>query len=148
MFELLASFVINYYLWIKALHIIGVITWMAGLFYLPRLFVYHTEHPECGHVFVKMEVRLYRYIIVPSMHFTVLMGSLLLFLPNISTSHSMHLKMSCVLCLAVFQFRLNCWQKELAAGKCSHSSRFFRIINEVPTVLLIIIVICVILKPF
>ncbi len=150
MTQRLIFFVNDYYLWIKAFHLIAVIAWMAGLFYLPRLFVYHVEsqNTETQATLAVMEKRLYQMIIMPAMHMAVLFGGLLLVLPGLLTSGYMHIKMLCVFGLLVFQFYLNHCRRRLANGTNKKTSRFFRIINEIPTVLLIIIIICVIVKPF
>lgn len=146
----LIFFVHEYYLWLKAFHLIAVIAWMAGLFYLPRLFVYHVEsqNPQTQNTLAVMEKRLYQIIIMPAMHGAVLLGALLLVLPGLLTSGYMHIKMLCVFGLLVFQFYLDRCRRHLANGTNKKTSRFFRIINEIPTLLLIVIVICVIVKPF
>lgn len=140
-----------YYLWIKALHVIFVICWMAGLFYLPRLFVYHTESGQVSpvsEVFQKMEYRLYRFIMKPAMHLSLVFGILLAIIPGTISSKSFHLKFLCVVGLIGFQYFLNHCRLQLARGNYHRTSKFFRIINEIPTLLLIVIVICVIVKPF
>jgi putative membrane protein len=144
------GFVSDYYLWIKAFHVIFVTCWMAGIFYLPRLFVYHVEtnHSETKKTFEIMERKLYRGIMTPSMYLSVILGGLLLFIPGTLSSGYIHLKILCVFLLIMFQFYLNHCRLQLAQGKNSKTSRFFRIINELPIVLLIIIVVCVIVKPF
>jgi len=146
----MVQFISDYYLWIKAFHIIFVTAWMAGLFYLPRLFVYHveTDFSETKKTFQVMERRLYRGIMVPSLCLSVLLGGLLLLLPGAFSYGYIHLKILCVFALIVFQFYLNHCRLQLALGINSKTSRFFRIINEIPTLLLIIIVICVVVKPF
>lgn len=150
MADKITSFVIDYYLWIKAFHVIAVIAWMAGLFYLPRLFVYHVESPhrQTQETLAVMERRLYKMIMVPAMHMAVGLGGLLLFIPGFLQSRYMHIKILCVLLLIMFQFYLNYCRQQLVCGLNIKTSRFFRLINEIPTLLLIIIVICVIVKPF
>jgi putative membrane protein len=150
MVDKITLFVIDYYLWIKAFHVIAVVAWMAGLFYLPRLFVYHVEssNRETQETLAVMERRLYKMIIMPAMHVALLLGGLLLFIPGFLQSGYMHIKILCVLLLIVFQFYLQHCHKQLVRGLNKKTSRFFRIINEIPTLLLIIIVICVIVKPF
>lgn len=140
-----------YYLWIKAFHIIFVICWMAGLFYLPRLFVYHSQVANGSGedaLLQVMERRLYFIIMMPAMYLSLVSGGILATIPDIVnfTSGAFYLKQLCVVGLVVFHCALNRWRKELAEGK-SRSTRFFRIINEIPTVLLIVIVICVVVKP-
>lgn len=144
------TWILDWYLWIKAAHVVSVTAWMAGLFYLPRLFVYHVEatHAETRHTLSIMEYRLYRYIMKPAMHASLLFGILLLLVPGALTQGWSHLKILCVLGLVVFQYTLGVYHRQLAKGTCLKSSRFFRVINETPTLLLIIIIICVIVKPF
>ncbi|MBY0281959.1 MAG: protoporphyrinogen oxidase HemJ [Alphaproteobacteria bacterium] len=146
----MVQFISDYYLWIKAFHVVFVTCWMAGIFYLPRLFVYHVEtnHLETKKTFEIMERKLYRGIMTPSMYLSVLLGSLLLFIPGTLSCGYIHLKILCVLLLIVFHFYLNHCRHQLAQGENTKTSRFFRIINELPLVLLIIIVVCVIVKPF
>lgn len=142
------DFIFEYYLWIKVLHIIAMISWMAGLFYLPRLLVYHTEYPENGRMLEIMEAKLFNVIMQPAMMITVLSGIFLLSMPGTIVAPWVHAKIACVLLLIVFHFQLRTWSNQLKFGVCDKSSKFFRIINEIPTVLLILIVIFVILKPF
>lgn len=141
----------NYQLWLKSFHIIFIIAWMAGLLYLPRLFVYHSMAPfqstQC-HVFQKMEYRLYHYIMVPSMILSLASGIFLATIQGTWSFQWMHLKLFCVFALIVFHHVLNYWRQQLAQGTCSHQERFFRIVNEIPTILLILIVISVVVKPF
>jgi putative membrane protein len=146
----MTDWVLAGYLWIKAFHVISVTAWMAGLFYLPRLFVYHAEshHAETRHTLAVMERRLYKFIMKPAMHASLLFGGLLLMVPGTLSQGWVHLKILCVLCLVVFQYVLGVYQRQFVDGTCTKSSRFFRVINEVPTLLLIIITICVIVKPF
>lgn len=141
----------DHQLWLKAFHVIFIIAWMAGLFYLPRLFVYHCtipfQSPTCL-LFQKMEYRLYTYIMTPSQILSLASGVILATLLDTWSFHWMHLKLFCVLLLVIFHHTLNYWRQQLAQGGCSHRERFFRIINELPTILLILIVISVIVKPF
>ncbi len=144
------DFLDHYYLWIKAFHLIAVIAWMAGLFYLPRLFVYHVETSirETRETFVVMEARLYKIIMQPAMHLTLTLGILLAMVPGTWSSPWLHAKLAAVFLLVLFHFFLNTCRKELAEGRCRFTGKFFRIINEIPTLLLIIIVIFAIVKPF
>lgn len=148
--EHLISIIEDYYLWIKAFHIIAVIAWMAGLFYLPRLFIYHieTDHFETKETFVIMERKLYKIIMQPAMHLSLLLGFALSMLPGTWSSPWIHLKLLAVFFLVGFHLMLNVWRKALKTNTCHRTSRFFRIINEIPTLLLIIIVIAVVVKPF
>jgi len=142
------NFIFEYYNWIKVVHIVAVICWMAGLFYLRRLLVYHTEYPKNGEMLVIMEEKLFRYIMQPAMHAGVLSGGLLLFVPGHVFEPWVHAKLTCVFFLIVLHFCLDYWRKQLKQGVCSKSSKFFRTINEIPTVLLILIIIFVIIRPF
>ncbi len=142
------DFIFEHYSWIKVVHIVSMVSWMAGLFYLPRLFVYHTEYPENATMLAIMEKKLFRMIMQPAMHLTILTGIMLLFMPGYTAAPWVHAKLTCVILLIVFHFMLGSWRKQLQLGVCSKSSTFFRTINEIPTVLLILIVIFVIVRPF
>jgi protoporphyrinogen IX oxidase len=144
------------YEWIKAFHIIAVIAWMAGMLYLPRLFVYHCA-AEKGSVqsetFKVMERRLLRAIINPAMIATWLFGLWLAWLGPDSrygwfASPWLWAKIALVLALSAVHGLLARWRKDFAADRNRHSQRFYRIINEIPTVLMILIVLLVVLKPF
>lgn len=139
------------FLWIKVIHLISIIAWMAGLFYLPRLFVYHTgvdPQSEAAQLFKIMEYRLYKIIMVPSMLLSLASGIFLVMIQEVWSFGWFHLKLTCVIGLVILQHLLNHWRKQLAFGVCTHTASFFRLINEVPTVLLIIIAISIIIKPF
>lgn len=141
----------NVYGWLKVGHFVGLISWMAGLFYLPRLFVYHvsTANPETHKTFEVMEYKLYRIIMVPAMHVTLLCGGMLVYLKPTNIYRGwFHTKMTCVLGLVIFQFVLNHYRKQLLANQCTKSHVYFRVLNEVPTVLLLIIVFCAVFHPF
>ncbi|HUI15043.1 MAG TPA: protoporphyrinogen oxidase HemJ [Xanthobacteraceae bacterium] len=144
------------YQWIKAFHIIAVIAWMAGMLYLPRLFVYHCA-AESGSVqsetFKVMERRLLRGIINPAMILTWLFGLWLAWYGPDSrygwfASGWLDAKLVLVLALSGLHGLLARWRKDFAADKNRHSQRFYRIINEVPTILMIGIVILAVVKPF
>jgi protoporphyrinogen IX oxidase len=139
------------YEWIKALHVIAVISWMAGMLYLPRLFVYHcdTEHgSKQSETFKVMERRLLRAIINPAMIVTWLTGLYLVWAGHWYSASWFHAKFLLVLILSgVHGFFARC-VKDFAADRNSLNQKFYRFINEVPTVLMILIVICVIVKPF
>lgn len=142
----------EYYLWIKAFHIISVIAWMAGLLYLPRLFVYHAStepKSEISSTFLTMEYRLSRFIMRPTMMLSFFFGGLLLLMPSLDW-HSgwLHIKLLLVLILAGLHGYMIVLHKEFRAEKRDRTPRFFRIINEIPTVIMIIIVIMVVVKPF
>lgn len=144
------DFLAEYMLWIKAFHVMGVIAWMAGIFYLPRLFVYHreAENPVLWEPFKVMERKLYKVIMQPAMHFSLITGIFLATIQDVWTAPWFHLKLTALVLLIVYHFFLNHCRKQLECEKCTFSGRFFRIINEVPTLLMAIIVISVIVKPF
>jgi protoporphyrinogen IX oxidase len=144
------------YEWIKAFHIIAVIAWMAGMLYLPRLFVYHCA-AEKGSVqsetFKVMERRLLRAIINPAMIATWVLGLWLAWLGPDSrygwfASPWLWAKLVLVLALSAVHGTLARWVKDFAADRNTHSQKFYRIINEVPTILMILIVLLAVLKPF
>jgi putative membrane protein len=147
---------VEIYAWLKAIHIIAVIAWMAGMLYLPRLFVYHCA-AEKGSVqsetFKVMERRLLRAIINPAMIATWVFGLSLAWLGPDShygwfASGWLQAKIMLVLLLSVAHGLFARWVKDFAADTNRHSQRFFRIINEVPTVIMVLIVLLVVLKPF
>jgi len=139
------------YLWIKALHVIAVISWMAGMLYLPRLFVYHCE-AEIGskqsETFKVMERRLLKGIINPAMIVTWLVGLYLAWAGHWYLSGWFHLKLLLVLVMSAVHGFFVRYVRAFAADKNQRSQKFYRIINEVPTVLMILIVVMVIVKPF
>ena len=144
------DFLSEYYNWIKALHVMGVMAWMAGLFYLPRLFVYHTEAPNgaCHETFKVMERKLFKIIMQPAMHFSLVSGIILAIIQDVWKTPWFHLKLTALVLLIAYHFFLNYARKLLEQDQCHYSGRFFRVINEIPTVLMAIIVIAVIVKPF
>ena len=139
------------YLWIKALHVIAVISWMAGMLYLPRLFVYHCE-AEAGsrqsETFKVMERRLLHAIINPAMIATWVLGLWLAFDGGFLKAGWLHGKLLLVLILSGIHGFFTRAVRDFAADRNARSQRFYRIINEIPTVLMIGIVILVIVKPF
>ena len=138
-------------LWIKALHIIAVISWMAGLLYLPRLFVYHAvtakDSPQNA-TFKIMEHRLYRYIMGPAMIVTWITGPALLVQMGYHKDAWAVAKLLLVFGLSAVHGMMGGWVKDFAHDRNTRDARFFRIINEVPTVLMILIVVLVVVKPF
>jgi putative membrane protein len=139
--------------YIKAFHIIAVIAWMAGILYLPRLFVYHAASKagcEQSETFKIMERRLLRAIITPAMLAAWIFGLILAFSPLIDWSQDgwFHVKLVLVVILSGFTGVLARWTKDFAADRNTHSERFYRIANEVPTVLMIVIVILAVVRPF
>ena len=142
----------NYYLLFKSLHLIAVISWMAGLLYLPRIFVYHVENyqkKETTEIFETMERKLYFYIMRPAMLISWLFGLLLIYQIGFESLSQLwlQLKIFFVIILTVYHEYLGKCLTSLRDGSNSKSSRFFRIINEIPTILLILIVFIVIFKP-
>lgn len=139
------------YPWIKALHVISVIAWMAGLLYLPRLFVYHagTEPgTESSETFKVMERRLLRAITTPAMIASLVFGLLLLTTPGIFQQGWLHAKLLLVLGMFVMHGFLARWRKDFEADRNRHPARFYRFMNEIPTVLMVLIVLLAVAKPF
>jgi putative membrane protein len=137
----------------KAFHIIAIIAWMAGLLYLPRLFVYHAESKtgsEQSETFKVMERRLLRYITTPAMLASWVLGLALAFSGVIDWSKDgwFHAKLFLVLVLSAYHGLLAKWTKDFALDRNTRSPRFYRIANEVPTLLMILIVILVVVRPF
>ena len=142
------DFVVNNYLILKAFHVIAFICWMAALLYLPRLFVYHTRsqyNSETYNVFLVMESKLIRYIMTPSMLITIVFGSLLLIIQDMKELW-LHVKLTAVIIMVVIHVMNIQWYQGFSSGNNMKSERFFRIMNEVPAVLMIIIVFAAILK--
>ena len=141
----------NFYLLFKSLHLISVISWMAGLLYLPRIFVYHSEasHVSQIEVFKVMERKLYNFIMMPAMILSWLFGILLIHSLGISVFSElwMQIKGVLILLLTSYHFYLGKHVKLFALNNNLGSSKFFRVINEIPTVLLITIVFVVVFKP-
>lgn len=147
------EFLADIYVWTKALHVISIIAWMAGLLYLPRLYVYHTEvavgSPESER-FKIMERRLLRAIMNPAMIATFFFGGLLLATPGVVDWWSgwIWVKLALVLGLSHIHHLMGIWRKDFAADENMRSGRYFRVANEVPTLAMIVIVIMVIVRPF
>ena len=142
----------NSYLLFKSLHLIAVISWMAGLLYLPRIFVYHVENlekKETIEIFETMERRLYFYIMRPAMIATWLFGLILIYIngSDIFSQLWMHIKLALVIFLTIYHEYLGICLKSLKLKTNTKTSKFFRIINEVPTIILILIIFIVIFKP-
>ncbi len=140
------------YPWVKALHIIAVIAWMAGLFYLPRLFVYHAEKREqisgLDTLFTVMEYRLLRIIMRPAMISSWVFGGLLAVIPGVVDWGMLWpwFKFSGVIAMTLFHVWLKRSYRDFAVGKNTRTGRTYRLMNEVPTLLLVIIVLSVVLK--
>ena len=142
----------NLYLLFKSLHLIAVISWMAGLLYLPRIFVYHVENYEkkqTTEIFEIMEKKLFNYIMRPAMILSWLLGIILILIIGIETFSSLWLQIKLILVflLSIYNEYLGKCVKLLKLGENKKSVKFYRIINEIPTVLLIFIVFIVIFKP-
>ena len=142
----------NSYLLFKSLHLISVISWMAGLLYLPRIFVYHVENfekTETKKIFETMERKLYNYIMRPAMILSWLFGVILIYLNGLESLASLWLQMKLVLVfiLTIYHEYLGKCLRNLKDGSDNKSSKFYRIINEIPTILLILTVFVVIFKP-
>ena len=141
----------NLYLLFKSLHLISVISWMAGLLYLPRIFVYHAEADEDSQkkVFKIMERKLYNFIMMPAMLLSWLFGVLLVHSLGFSIFSElwMQLKTALVVILTFYHFLLGKYLREFALDNNTKPSKYFRIINEVPTIILIVVVFLVIFKP-
>jgi len=142
----------NSYLLFKSLHLIAVVSWMAGLLYLPRIFVYHVENnkkKEATDIFEVMEKKLFYYIMCPAMIFTWIFGLVLIYLNGIEIFSQlwMQIKIVLVIILSAYNYYLGKCLISLKNNSNTRSSKFFRIINEVPTIMLIFIIFIVIFKP-
>ena len=142
----------NSYLLFKSLHLIAVISWMAGLLYLPRIFVYHVENSEkkeATEIFEVMEKRLYFYIMRPAMILSWFFGIILIYINGLDVFSQlwMHIKLGLVVLLTIYHEYLGMCLRSLRLNTNTKTSRFFRIVNEVPTIILIIIIFIVIFKP-
>jgi putative membrane protein len=147
------GFLNDYYTWIKALHIMAVIAWMAGLFYLPRLFVYHTEKATVGseldQTFQIMEEKLLRVIMNPAMIVAWVAGLTMIALGGFDWGAAWSwVKLLSVIAMTGAHEWMSARRKEFAAGANTRSGRTYRLFNEVPTVLMFLIVIAVVVKPF
>ena len=141
----------NLYLLFKSLHLISVISWMAGLLYLPRIFVYHSEadHTSQKEIFKVMERKLYNYIMMPAMLLSWLLGVLLIHSLgfNVFLELWMQIKTTAVVILTYYHFSLGKYLNDFAIDNNQKTSRFFRIYNEIPTIILIVVIFVAIFKP-
>jgi len=142
----------NSYLLFKSLHLIAVISWMAGLLYLPRIFVYHVENlndQNSSSIFKTMERKLFFYIMMPAMILSWIFGFILILTIGADVLFTLwvKLKLLFVILLTIYHFYLSKLLKDFSLNRNTKSSKFFRILNEVPTILLILIVFIVIFKP-
>jgi len=143
---------VEYYLWIKALHIIAAISWMAGMLYLPRLFVYHVgveKGSDLSETLKTMERRLLKFIMSPAMGATWVFGLLMLYSnPLLLEQGWVHAKLLFILVLSGIHGIFSKWQKVFEVDENMRSAKFYKIWNEAPTVLMILIVILAVVKPF
>ena len=141
----------NLYLLFKSLHLIAVISWMAGLLYLPRIFVYHSEadHESQKTVFKTMERKLYNYIMMPAMLLSWLFGILLIHNLGFGVFSElwMQIKVIAVVILTYYHFTLGKYLNDFASENNQKTTKFFRIYNEIPTIILIVVIFVVIFKP-
>jgi putative membrane protein len=142
----------EYYLWIKVFHIVSFSSWMAGVFYFPRLLIYHTENKDVED-YVKIvkiqEDKLINIITIPAMWASILSGSVMIYLNDILILTTwMHLKLLFVALLIIYTYSMKYFMNDLKNNTCTKSSKYFRIYNEIPILLMIVIVISVIIKPF
>lgn len=148
----MVDFLGSHYNWIKALHIIAVISWMAGMLYLPRLFVYHVDAKkgsDLSETLKVMERRLLRFIMNPAMILAFIFGGLMLWAnPDLFHQPWMHMKLTAILLMSGVHGFYSRWRKDFAADRNQRSVKFYKIWNEAPTVLMIIIVIMAVAKPF
>lgn len=146
------DFLGSYYNWIKALHIIAVMSWMAGMLYLPRLFVYHVKAAkgsELSETLKIMERRLLRFIINPAMILSFVFGGLMLWVnPDVMSAPWMHTKITALFLITAAHGLFARWRKNFERDENTHSEKFYRWWNEAPTVLMIVIVIMAVVKPF
>jgi putative membrane protein len=139
------------YLWLKALHIIAVVAWMAGMLYLPRLFVYHAAAKpgsELSETLKTMEYRLLNFIMTPPMIVAWIIGIVLLLQGQWLGAGWFHAKFAAVLAMTALHGLFSHWVNEFRFDRNRHSQKFYRIVNEIPTGLLIVIVVLVVVKPF
>jgi protoporphyrinogen IX oxidase len=147
------SFLAPFVLWLKALHVIAMVAWMSGLFYLPRLYVYHCQVAPGsaeGERFKVMERRLLKQITTPAMIVTWIAGLLMAGIPGVVDMHALWFPVKFVLVLLMTGFHGACsrWRRDFLNDRNRRPEKFYRIANEVPTLLLIAIVVLVIVKPF
>jgi putative membrane protein len=148
-----SSVLVAVYPWVKSLHIVAVVAWMAGLLYLPRLYVYHADVPIGSNraaMLETMERRLLRGIMLPAAGMTYGFGGLLAATPGIVAWNDgwIWIKLLLVLLLTIFHMLLAVWRRDFLAGRFARPARFYRLVNEIPALVLIVIVLLVVLKPF
>lgn len=142
----------DYYQVFKSLHIISMICWIAGMLYVPRLFVYHSMEDldsKSYSTFLTMERKLLNFITVPAMFFTYIFGILCSWIYGLGALGAwFHIKITCVIGITIMNYMYILWYKNFLYKRNTHTTKFFRIVNEIPTVLMIIAVFMVVLKPF
>jgi len=143
----------EYYSWILSFHIMAVLSWMAMLFYQPRLYIYHIEHSKNGTAFTDVikiqERKLFNFIGVPAFWASLLSGGVMIWLnpAMLSSGYWLWVKLFALVGMIAFHYSLKYFLKKLADDKCTKSGKYFRFLNEIPTLLMIIIVIMVVVKP-
>jgi protoporphyrinogen IX oxidase len=146
------EFLLTHYLFLKSFHIISIIAWMAGMLYLPRLFVYHAKElipTPTAQTFKVMEKRLMFYIMNPAMIATFIFGGFMLYAnPSLFEDGWLHIKLTAVVLLAITHMIFARWRKMFARDENMRPARFYKIWNEIPTVLMVIIVFAAVMKPF
>ena len=138
-------------LWIKAIHVMAIISWMAGIFYLPRLFVYHCQAKigsSQSETFKIMEAKLLKIIMAPAMIVSWITGLTLAYFNQFWSEPWFIIKLALVILMTIFHVYLGKWARDFTADKNLKSEKYFRLANEIPTILMMIIVIMVIVKPF
>lgn len=148
----MSNFLMEHYQWLRALHLIAVISWLAGLLYLPRLFVYHTEAQagsDKSETFKIMEQRLLRFIMNPAMIAAWVFGLLMLWgNPALLQAGWMHVKLTGVVLMTILHHIYGRWRKDFARDENRRPAKFYKIWNEAPTILMIVIVIMAVAEPF
>ncbi|MFH1157856.1 MAG: protoporphyrinogen oxidase HemJ [Pseudomonadota bacterium] len=149
----MAEFLLENYLWLRALHVVAVISWMAGLFYLPRLYVYHVgagKGSNLSETFKIMERKLLHIIMTPAMVLTWISGTAMIVAnPGMFTAGKwLHIKLAAVLLMQIFHVCLSGWRKDFLRDENRHTGSFYRKANEIPTLLMFVIVAMAIIKPF
>ena len=149
--EYFKNFILENYLFFKAFHIISIISWMAGLLYLPRIFVYHTKvnyNSESDKLFKLMEKKLLKFIMLPALISSLITGIILIYIIGMKDNTWLHIKLVFVFCLIFIHHLMAKYAKSFANNQNVHSEKFFRIFNEIPAIIMIIIVFLVIYQNF
>ncbi len=148
---MLKTFILENYLFFKAFHIISIISWMAGLLYLPRIFVYHTKvkyKSESDKLFKIMEKKLLKLIMLPALISSLLTGIILIYIIGMKDNTWLHIKLLFVICLIYIHHLMAKYAKNFSINQNKHSEKFFRIFNEIPAIMMAIIVFLVIYQNF